>query len=71
MKDKLSGEIKKKFLGLTAKTYSCLIDDGSEVKKAKGTKKCVRKSLSLEATICLESNHFENKIIQLEKSKVR
>ena len=32
-----------KFVGLKAKTYSCLIDDSSEDKKAKGTKKCVVK----------------------------
>ena len=71
MKDKLSEKIKKQFLGLTAKTYSYLIDDGSEVKKAKVTKKFVIKNLSLEATVCLESIQFENKIIQLEKNKVR
>ena len=29
------------FVRLTAKTYSYLTDDGSEDKKAKGTKKCV------------------------------
>ena len=29
--------------GLRAKTYSYLTDDGSEVKKAKGKKKCVIK----------------------------
>ena len=28
------------FVGLRAKTYSYLIDDGSEDKKAKATKKC-------------------------------
>ena len=27
-----------KLVGLRAKTYRCLIDDGSEDKKAKGTK---------------------------------
>ena len=32
-----------KFGGLRVKTYSNLIDDGSEGKKAKGTKKCVIK----------------------------
>ena len=32
-----------KFAWLRAKTYSNLIDDGSEGKKAKGTKKCVIK----------------------------
>ena len=30
-----------KFVGSRVKTYSYLIDDGSEDKKAKGTKMCV------------------------------
>ena len=32
-----------KFVGLRAKTYAYLMDDDSEHKKAKGTKKCVIK----------------------------
>ena len=32
-----------KFVGIRAKTYSYLIDDISEDKKVKGTKKCVIK----------------------------
>ena len=43
MKDRLDGKIKKQFVGLRAKTYSYLIDDVSEDKKAKDTKKCVIK----------------------------
>ena len=43
MKDELGGKIMIKFVGLKAKTYSYLIDDSSEVRKAKGTKKCVIK----------------------------
>ena len=43
MKDELGGKIMTKFVGLRAETYSYLIDDGSEDKKAKGTKKCVIK----------------------------
>ena len=43
MKDELSEKIMTKFVGLKGKTYSYLIDDGSENKKAKGTKKCVMK----------------------------
>ena len=38
MKNELGGKIMTKFVGLRAKTYSCLIDNGSEDKKAKGTK---------------------------------
>ena len=43
MKDELGGKFMTKFVGLRAKTYSYLIDDGSEHKKEKGTKKCVIK----------------------------
>ena len=43
MKDELDGKILAKFLGLRAKTCSYLIDDGSEDKKVKGTKKFVIK----------------------------
>ena len=38
-----------KFIELEAKTYSYLIDDGNEYKKAKYTKNCViKENLSLE-----------------------
>ena len=37
MKDELGQKIMTKFVGLRPKTYSCLIDDGRENKKAKGT----------------------------------
>ena len=43
MKDELARKVMKKFVGLRAKTYSYSIDDGSEDKKAKSTKKCVVK----------------------------
>ena len=35
MKDKLSGKIMTKFVGLRAKTSSYLVDDGSEDRKLK------------------------------------
>ena len=35
--------MKTKFIGLERKTDNYLIDDGSEDKKAKGTKECVIK----------------------------
>ena len=48
MKDELGEKIKTKFVGLRAKTYSYLIDDGSEdKKKGKRTKKCVIKKKNL------------------------
>ena len=48
MKDELGGKIMIKFVRLRAKTHSYLIDDGSEDKKAKGTKKCVIKKRQLK-----------------------
>ena len=38
MKNELNGKIMMKFIGRKAKTYSYLIDDGGEDKKAKGIK---------------------------------
>ena len=63
-KDELGGKIMKKFVGLRAKTYSYLIDDGSEDKKAKDTKKCVlKRKLKFEYyKNCLEATQLENKI---------
>ena len=45
MKDELGGKIMIEFVALRPKTYSYLMDDDSEVKKAKGTKKCVIKRM--------------------------
>ena len=42
-KDELGGKIIKEIVGLRAKTYAYLMDDDSEKKIAKGTKKCVIK----------------------------
>ena len=43
MKDELVRKIMKEFVGLIAKTYSSLIDNGSKDKKVKDTEKCVIK----------------------------
>ena len=43
MKDGLGGKVMAKLVGLRAKTYSYLIDDGIENKKANDTKQCVTK----------------------------
>ena len=53
MKDEL-GNIMIKLIGLRAKTYSYLIDNGGEDKKAKGTKKCVIKRKFGNYRNCLE-----------------
>ena len=42
-KDELGRKIMTKFVGLRAKTYSYLIDDNTEDKKAKSSKKCAIK----------------------------
>ena len=48
-KDKLGGKIMKEFVALRTKTYAYLMDDDSEKKKAKETKKCViKRSLMFE-----------------------
>ena len=58
-----------KIVWLRAKTYSYLIDDGSEDKKAKGTKKCVikRKIIFENYKNCLEATQLDHKIKCLEK----
>ena len=69
MKDELCRKIAK-FVGLREKTYSCLIDDGTEDKKGKGTKKCViKRKLKFENyKNCLESTQLQNKTSYLEKN---
>ena len=42
-KDELGGRIMKESLGLRTKTYAYLMDDDSKRKKAKGTKKLIKR----------------------------
>ena len=60
------------FVGLRTNTYSYLIDDDSEDKKAKCTKKCViKRKLKLDDyENCLEGTQLENKINYLKKMKL-
>ena len=51
-KDELGGKIMKEFCALRAKTYTYLMDDDSEKKKAKGTKKCVDSCLNTITIQC-------------------
>ena len=73
MENELGRKIMTKFVRLRAKTYSYLIDDGSEDKKAKGTKKCViKRKLKFENyKNCLEATQLENKINHLEKNQIK
>ena len=69
VKDKLGGKIMIGFVGLRAKTYAYLMDDVSEHKKAKGTKKCVitRRLMFKNYKDCLLSN----KIILQSQQKLK
>ena len=71
MKDELGGKIVTEFVGLRPKTYSYLIDDDSEYKKAKGTKKCVIKQILKfnDYTNCLLNNEIVLKSQQRFKSE--
>ena len=71
IKYKLGGKIKT-FVRLSAKTYNCLIDDGSEDKKVKHTKKCViEKPLNLKIKeYILEATKAEKKINCQEKIEI-
>ena len=59
-KDELGGKIMKEFCALRAKTYTYLMDDDSEKKKAKGIKRCVIK----RRLICLKTIKIHCSIIK-------
>ena len=71
-KDKLGGKISTKFGGPRAKSYNHLIDDGSEDKKARSTKKCIiNRKLKLENyKNCSEGTQHDNKLKYLEKKLI-
>ena len=53
-----------KFVGLRPKSYSYLIDDGSEDKKAKSTKKCI-----IKRNFTFENYKNSLEATQLDKKK--
>ena len=59
----------KEFVGLKAKTYAYLMDDDTENKKAKGTKKCIikRELIFRNYEDCL----FNDKIILKSKRRLK
>ena len=71
MKNYLEGKILTKFLALWPKTYSYLMDDGNSDKKAKGTKKCVIKTILKfnDSKDCLLNNEIILKSQQIFKSE--
>ena len=59
MKEKLGGKIVTEFAALRPKTYSYLMDDGNNDKKAIGTKKCLIKQR-------LKFNDYKNCLLNNE-----
>ena len=68
-KDKLSGKMMTKFVGLRTKNDSYLTDDGKEDKKVKGTEICFikRKFKFQDYKNCVQATQLENKINYIEK----
>ena len=62
----------KRFVGLRAKTYSCIKENNEENKKAKETKNfAIKRNLQLRNyKKCLKASQIGSKIIYLEKKKI-
>ena len=68
-KDELGGKIVKEFCALRAKAYTYKLDDDSEHKKAKGTKKCIiKRELKFEN---YEDSLFNDKLIIRSQQRFR
>ena len=69
LKDELGGKIITEVVALRPKTYAYLMDDGSDHKKAKGTKKCVIKQKLMFENYkdCL----FNNKTVYRSQERFR
>ena len=72
MKDESGGKIMTEFVALRPKTYSYSMDDDSEAKKTKGTKKCVIKRMLKfnDYKYCLLSDEIILKSQQRFKSEL-
>ena len=68
-KDELGGRIMNEFCTLRAKRYSYLMDDDSEVKKSKGTKKCLIKHRLMFENY--KDSLFNNKTILKSQQKFK
>ena len=67
-KNQLGGKIMKEFVANRSKTYVYLMDDDSEEKIAKGTKKCVIEYSSLMITKIVNTN---DKVILKSQQRFR
>ena len=71
MKDELGGKLMTKFFGLKAKTYSYIIDSGSEDKPKSATKCVIKRKRKFENhKNCLKATQLENKINYLRKKEI-
>ena len=68
-KGELGGKIMKQFSTLRPKTYAYLLDADSEIKKAKGTKRCVIKSKLMFENY--EDSLFNKKIIMQSQLRLK
>ena len=75
MKNKLGGQIMKKFVGLRPKTYAYLKGNDDESKKLKDTKRCViKRNLQIKdfkkaSQIINKANYLENKALKINSLK--
>ena len=71
MKDEVGWKIIKRIVGLRAKTYSYIINDGGKDKKPKGTRICIQKATEFEDyQKCLEATKLKNKLNHPEKNEI-
>ena len=68
-KDELKGKIMTEFIALRVKTYAYLLNDDSEHKKAKGTKKCIiKRELTFKN---YKDSLFNNEVIITSQQRFR
>ena len=65
-KDELGGKIMTEVVENRAKTYAYLLDDDSEIKKAKGVKRCV-----IKRGLMFENSLFNNKVIMRSQKRLK
>ena len=71
-KGELGGKIIKEFCALRAKAYAYKLDDDTEMKKAKGTKKCIMKREIMFAILAnYRGSLFNNEVIIRSQQRFR
>ena len=67
MKDELGRKTMRNIVGLRARSYSYLIDDGNEDRKAKFTKKCVKKIIIIKKKLFRSNSNWEENKLSIKK----